>query len=87
MPPELATYYLTQGVLGASVLVLGIVVGVLYKDNKRLEKEKIDQLEARRIESVATTKEVVEVLRDNSQSNLILAEKIEISKSVARRRT
>lgn len=81
-----STYYLTQGVLGVTVVVLGLVIAMLYKDNKRLEKEKIDQLELRRVDAIDTTKQVISVLHDSSQNIAILSEKIEISKQNARKR-
>lgn len=75
-----ATYLLTQGVLGVAVLVLSSVVVFLYRRTTTLEDEKIALIEARRIDSVDTTKEVIGVLRDNAQNVAILSEKIEVGK-------
>ena len=50
METGVSTYLLTQGVLGVSVLVLGYVVGKLYSKTERLEKEKSDIAEARRLD-------------------------------------
>ena len=82
------SYLFTQGVLGIAVIVLGWVCLKLYNSRetertahalevKQLQKEKEDIIEARRVESNATTKEVLEVLQSNSQSNTLLATKIE----------
>lgn len=86
------SYLFTQGVLGIAVIVLGWVCLKLYNSRetertahalevKQLQKEKEDIIEARRVESNATTKEVLEVLQSNSQSNTLLATKIEAVKS------
>lgn len=83
----ITSYLFTQGVLGVAVIVLGWVCIKLYNKGERLQSEKdllqkeIQKIiEDRRIESVATTKEVLEVLQGNSQSNTLLASKIEVSK-------
>lgn len=86
-PDGITTYLLTQGVLGVAVVVLGFVCVKLYNKNEKLQVEK-DQLQsekqeiidARRLESVQITKEVMEVLQSNSQSNALLAAKIEAVK-------
>lgn len=80
MDPNITTYYLTQGVLGVTVLVLIYVVIKLY--NKGEDKQtRIDELQDLRLQdSKNVTKDVTAVLQGNSQSNLILAEKIEASK-------
>ncbi len=87
----LGTYLFTQGVLGFAVFVLGWVAIKLYNSRendrtahalevKQLQKEKEDIIEARRVESNTTTKEVISVLQSNSQSNTLLASKIEAVK-------
>lgn len=87
----LTSYLFTQGVLGFAVFVLGWVCIKLYNSRendrtahalevKQLQKEKEDIIEARRVESNTTTKEVLSVLQSNSQSNTLLASKIETVK-------
>jgi len=83
-----ANFLFTQGVLGIACIVLGWVCIKLYNKNEKLQTEKDNLqrekeaiIEARRIESNATTKEVLEVLQSNSQSNTLLATKIEAVKS------
>lgn len=80
-------YLLTQGVLGIACIVLGFTIWKLYNDNKRLQAEKdvltkqmIEIIDARRVEDKATTTEVLTVLSNNTQTNRILAEKIEAAK-------
>jgi hypothetical protein len=82
------SYLLTQGVLGIACIILGLVVNKLYNKNERLQAEKdaltkemVAIIEARRIEDKATTTEVLTVLSNNTQTNRILAEKIEAGKS------
>lgn len=85
------SYLFTQGVLGIAVIVLGWVCLKLYNSRetertahalevKQLQKEKEDIIEARRLESNATTEKVLTVLQGNSQSNTLLASKIEAVK-------
>lgn len=81
----ITTYLFTQGVLGIAVFVLGFICVKLYNKTERLEKEKSDILEAWRLDSKETTKEVTDVLQGNSQSLLILSEKIEVGKRNGRR--
>jgi len=80
MNDGIATFLFTQGVLGVACLVLGIVCVKLYNKNERLEKEKSDIQEARRLETKDTTREVVEVLQKNAQNMELLSSKIEIAK-------
>lgn len=82
---NISTYLLTQGVLGVACIVLGFVISKLYNKTDRLEKEKAELMEARRVDSVETTREVIGVLRDNAQNVAILSEKIEVAKSTKRR--
>lgn len=79
------TFLLTQGVLGVAVLVLGYVVSKLYNKTERLEKEKSDISEARRIDDKEQIEKITLILQENTQSNRILAEKIEIGKSIERK--
>lgn len=87
----LTSYLFTQGVLGFAVFVLGWVCIKLYNSRendrtahtleiKQLQQEKEAIIEARRVESNTTTKEVLSVLQSNSQSNNLLASKIETVK-------
>lgn len=86
-PDGIFTYLFTQGILGVVVVGLIYVVVKLNGKAEKLQTEKDalqtkiqDLIEARRVESNATTKEVLEVLQGNSQSNTLLAAKIEAVK-------
>lgn len=83
---QLSTYLFTQGALGVAVLVLGFVVTKLYKKTDTLEKEKVVIMEARRIDAIETTKQVIGVLHDSSQNIAILSEKIATGKQSTQRR-
>lgn len=73
MPNDPTTFYFTQGVLGITVVVLGVVCVKLYN--------KVQQLQDGRLQDAKdVTKDVTTVLQANSQSNLLLAAKIENSK-------
>ena len=85
MPNDLSTYYLTQGVLGVTVVALAVVAIILARHIVQLYKEQKADAEARRVEDKATLEKVSGILEANTQSNLILAEKIEAGKT--RRRT
>lgn len=84
MDGGVSTYLLTQGVLGVAVLVLGFVIGKLYNKTERLEKEKSDLAEARRLDDKQTMKELTDVLQENAQNMRILSEKIEVGKAIER---
>lgn len=73
-------YLLGQGILGVAVLVLGVVVMRLYNKTERLEKEKSDIQELRRLDAVQTRDDVTSVLPGISQSLQNISDKIEISK-------
>lgn len=82
-----ANFLLTQGVLGVAVLVLGWVCVKLYNkterlqaENNALQKEKEVIIEARRVESVQTVTDYKDIVRDNTQTNALLAGKIEAVK-------
>jgi hypothetical protein len=77
---NISTFYLTQGVLGVTVLVLVYVVIKLY--NKSEEKQsRIEELQDLRLQdSKEVTKDVTAVLQGNTQSNLVLAAKIDAAK-------
>lgn len=83
MEASLSTYLFTQGVLGVACLVLGYVAFKLYNKTERLEKEKTDLMEARRIDTVQVFEKVTQVLETNSQTNRLLTEKIETSKQTS----
>lgn len=76
----ITTYLITQGALGVACIVLAFVCVKLYNKTERLEKEKSDLQEARRLETRDTTKEVISVLSANANSMQVLSEKIEIAK-------
>lgn len=79
-----STFYLTQGVLGATVVVLSLVVVKLYNKTERLEKEKTELLSQHNKEDKETLKEVTAVMNDTSQNMRILSEKIEVGKNNTR---
>lgn len=85
MDPNITTFYLTQGVLGVTVLVLVYVVIKLY--NKSEAKQvRIEELQDLRLQdSKEVTKDVTAVLQGNTQSNLVLAAKIDAAKGPRRR--
>lgn len=85
MPGDPATYYLTQGVLGVSVLVLGLVVRALWVALQKKEQEKIAILEAWRQETKTDGKEALEIVKGNSQTMFYLADKIEAGKDLTKR--
>lgn len=71
--PDIGTYYFTQGVLGITVLVLGAVCIKLYNKLQAVQSQQLT-------DAKEVTEKVVTVLQNNTQSNLVLAEKIEASK-------
>jgi hypothetical protein len=75
MPNDPTTYYFTQGVLGVTVIVLALVCVKLYNRSQQLQDERLT-------DAKDTTEKVVTALQNNTQSNLILAEKIEAGKRV-----
>lgn len=87
MQDGVTSYLLTQGVLGVACIVLGIVI--IYQQKKLDRKEeKIEQLQQARLDDTKThaddyrdmAKDNQEVLQGNSQSNALLAAKIEAVK-------
>lgn len=72
-PTDPTTYFLTQGVLGVVCLCLGLVCIKLYNKVQSLQ-------DARLQDSKDVAKDVTSVLQANSQSNLLLAAKIETGK-------
>lgn len=84
MPADASTYYFTQGVLGVTVVVLGIALYRIYTTlTKKLEdkeKEKVAILEAWRLETKADGQVAIDVLKGNSQSMFYLADKIQAGK-------
>ena len=84
MSGDVTTYLFTQGVLGVACVVLGVVCMKLYNKTER-QQHRIEELHALRLEdSKEVTRDVTEVLQGNSQSNRILAEKIEAGKGNGR---
>lgn len=83
---DVSSYLIGQGGLGIAVLVLGVVVNRLYTKTERLEKEKDDLQEARRLDAVESRTEVTSLLPGISQSLQNISDKIEISKSSRNRR-
>ena len=75
-----ATYYFTQGVLGVTVIVLGLVIRALYSELKKEREEKFALLEAWRTETKEEGKIAVDALKNSSQSLIFLADKIEAGK-------
>lgn len=74
------TYLFTQGVLGVVVVALVTVCIKLYNKTEK-QQARIEELQELRLQdSKEVTKDVTEVLQGNAQSNLILAEKIEVAK-------
>lgn len=82
--PDPSTYYFTQGVLGVTVVVLGVTLYRIYTTlTAKLEKkeaEKIAILEAWRQETKDEGKTALEVVKGNSQTMFYLADKIEAGK-------
>lgn len=74
------TYLFTQGVLGVVVVALATVCIKLYSKIERQEVRIQELQDLRLSDSKEVTKDVTEVLQGNAQSNLILAEKIEVAK-------
>lgn len=71
--PDIGTYLFTQGILGVACLALGYVCVKLYNKIQTLQSTMVQ-------DAKDTTKEVVNALNGNTQSNMVLAEKIEASK-------
>ena len=75
-----ATFYFTQGVLGVTVIVLGLVINKLYNKTEK-QQARIEELQNLRLEdSKEVTRDVTAVLQGNAQSMSILAEKISVGK-------
>ena len=69
MPDAITSYYLTQGVLGVSTLILSIVVVYLYKIIMKIQDE-------RRTDALETLK----VVQDTANNIALLTAKIEVSR-------
>lgn len=70
------TYLLTQGVLGIMLLISLSLNWHQYTQGRKAESERLQ-------DAKEVTKEVVTALNNNTQSNLIMAEKIEAAKKAA----
>lgn len=79
MPDDVTNFFFTQGILGILVVVEAFVIVKLYNKLEAIN-------EARRVDDKQTLKEVTSVLQENSQSNYVLAAKIETGKSIERER-
>lgn len=73
-------FLLTQGVLGVVCLGLVWTVVKLYNKCDRLEKEKSDLQEARRLDQKETTEKVLPVMSSFSQTATMIYDKLETSK-------
>lgn len=84
-PVDPSGYYFTQGVLGVTVVVLGIALIYIYKTlSAKLDKkedEKIAILEAWRQETKDEGKAALDVLKGNSQSIFYLADKLKTGRN------
>lgn len=80
-----SNYFFTQGVLGVVLVLLGVAFIYYYRTTQKQLREKDDKIleimEARRVDSQETTKEVTTVLSSNSQAMAILSEKIAVGKA------
>lgn len=83
-------YFFTKGVLGVVLVVLTGAFVVYYRSSEKQKKDDaktiFDLQTARLQDSRDTTKEVTDVLQNNSQNLRILSEKIEVGKSIERNR-
>lgn len=75
-----ATFYFTQGVLGVTVIVLGLVVRALWLELKAERAEKIAILKAWQQETKEEGKVSIEALQGSSQAITYIAGKIEAAK-------
>lgn len=87
----ITNYLFTQGILGIACLVLGWVCIKLYNKNERLQadkdalnRDKLDLIEARRIDAVQSTRELMELIQGSMQSDALLVAKIEAVKNQER---
>lgn len=76
---EGATSVLFQyGLAGVAIFAMAIVIVTLYKDNKQLQKEKEELLDARRLDAKETVDNISGPLQGISQGINSLADKIEL---------
>lgn len=84
MEQGISTFYLSQGVLGVTVVVLLFVCAKLYNSREADRKEwraEVKELNNLRLEDGKEVAEKVIAVMDNTSQNLrILSEKIEIGK-------
>ena len=83
---NLPAYFLSQGVLGVAVLVLGLVIRSIYGELKEERKKNSDLQEARRLDVIETRDQVTTVLSGISQNLESISDKIEIAQLQGRRR-
>jgi hypothetical protein len=81
MTEGITNQYLSQGVLGVTVVVLLVVVKVLYDRACRLEQEKTDILKAWHAETTADKDKVVGALQNSSQALYYVGDKIQTGKN------
>lgn len=77
---DIPSFLIGYGPLGVAALIEGIVILRLYNKTEKLEKEKSDIQELRRLDAVETRNDVTSVLPGISQSLQNISDKIEISK-------
>lgn len=80
MPDQIGTYFLTQGVLGVTVLVLAYVCIKLYSKTERLQARIEELYELRLQDSKQVNKDYSDIVEGNSHNMRLLTEKIEVSK-------
>lgn len=77
---QTTTFYLTQGVLGVSCIALSVVVIKLYGEVVRLNTALLNMSTTNSDKYTTMTEKLAVIISSNSESNRILAEKIESSK-------
>lgn len=66
--------------LGVIVLIEAFIIIKFYNRIEKLQSEKQELVEARRLDTKETTKEVTQVMSDYSQNIRVLTEKIVVGK-------
>lgn len=87
MEQQTTTYLLSQGVLGVAVIMLIAVCNKLYNKTEAQQKRIEELQDLRLVDSITHSKDYQQMAKDNqevlhksSQSQLLLAEKIEVVK-------